>query len=193
MEHGGLYSDSERQRIGLACVGIAYDHIKQRRERREVTRARGGFLPDYVPFYFGPRSPMLYAIGGGNVKGYMDGEDSILHLVSSTEAMAASGLSFAFTDGHAEMAVSQFFDEVSKLVTEVDWEVVRSKYWNDIPEYPDRKRKRQAEFLVYQFVPWRLVERIGVKDATRKAQVEKLLATAEHAPSVGVERSWYYK
>lgn len=41
------------------------------------------------------------------------------------------------------------------------------RYWNDTPEDGDRKRRRQAEFLVYTSLPWRLIEEIGV--ISRKA------------------------
>lgn len=52
---------------------------------------------------------MLYAIYKGNVEGYKDGQNPILHLTSSVEAVEEAGLPFAFTDGHAEMAISDFF------------------------------------------------------------------------------------
>ncbi len=36
--------------------------LTDRRNRIAVPLPPGGFLNDYVPFYLGPRSPMLYAI-----------------------------------------------------------------------------------------------------------------------------------
>lgn len=37
--------------------------LTDRRNRITVPLPLGGFLNDYVPFYLGPRSPMLYRIG----------------------------------------------------------------------------------------------------------------------------------
>ena len=48
LQHGGLYCDNERLRADLRCVGIAHNHIKERRARRAVTKASGGTLADYV-------------------------------------------------------------------------------------------------------------------------------------------------
>ena len=96
LQYGGLYCDNERLGTNLPSVGIAHNHIKERRARRGVTRANRGTLADYVPFYFAPRSPMLYSIGGGFVEGYADGEDPILHLVTSAEVVKAVGLPFTF-------------------------------------------------------------------------------------------------
>jgi hypothetical protein len=49
---------------------IAYENIQDRRATTYVPCGRGGVLHDYVPFYFAPRSPMLYTINRGNVEKY---------------------------------------------------------------------------------------------------------------------------
>lgn len=73
---------------------------------------------------------MLYVINQGGVQGYTEGQRSILHLVSSAEAVRDAGLPFAFTDGHAEMDISRFFTDLHDL-DKVDWEIMQAKYWND--------------------------------------------------------------
>jgi hypothetical protein len=92
-----------------------------------VPVAAGGSLNDYVPFCFAPRSPMLYAIYKGNVEGYKDGQNPILHLTSSVEAVEQAGLPFAFTDGHSEMAISDFFADTDRL-DKVDWDIMKATY-----------------------------------------------------------------
>lgn len=69
---------------------------------------------------------------------------------------------------------------------------MESHYWNDTAEQPDRKRKRQAEFLVQEFVPWGAIERIGVIDKRIADGVTSALQNCSHRPLVVVERSWYY-
>ncbi len=135
---------------------------------------------------------MLYSIHGGFVEGYSEGQDPIVHLEASVEAVVRTGLAFAFTDGHAEMAVSDCFDDLTELSEKVDWEVMRSKYWNDTVDQPDRKRKRQAEFLVHHFAPWTLVHRIGVRTVAMRQEVEAMLAVSAHQPNVEVRVDWYY-
>lgn len=188
---GSLWCDRERVGRGLESVGIAYQHIKDRRARKRVPVGRGGTLADYVPFYFAPRSPMLFAIHRGQVPGYDGGQSSVVHLVTSTEAVAAEPLLFVFTNGHADMAFSRFYDDLRDL-EQVDWAIMGERYWNDTPEDGDRKRRRQAEFLVYMSLPWRLIEEIGVMSRKAADEVATALEGAEHRPPVVVRPEWYY-
>jgi len=151
----------------------------------------GGVIHDYVPFYFAPRSPMLYAISCGGVAGYSDGQKPIVHLVSSAEAVQEAGLPFVFTDGHAIMDLSDFFNDLNEL-PRVDWTVMRSRYWNDTVQDPDRCRRRQAEFLVHRSLPWDLIEEIGVMSQETKRGVDAILPEAGHRPRVVVRAGWYY-
>ena len=189
--HGGLWCDRERLRRKLASVGIAHNHIKDRRARRAVPTCKGGTLADYVPFYFGPRSPMLFAIHRGLVPQYREGQGGIVHLVSTVEQVLAENLAFTFTEGHAEMAYSSFFEKTEDLC-KIDWSVMKTNYWNDTVSEPDRKRKRQAELLTYSFFPWKAFSSIGVIDSETASRVRKIIQAANHQPAVGVNRGWYY-
>lgn len=188
---GGLCCDKRRTRDGLECRGIAFEHIKERRARRPVPRGPRGTLADYVPFYFAPRSPMLYTIDRGNVPSYLEGQLPIVHLVASAENVQHSELPFVFTDGHADMDYSDFFADLEELEN-VDWDLMKEVYWHDTPDDGDRKRRRQAEFLVHDFVPWELIEVIGVINREIAAKVSSLLQNQEHRPSVLVRPQWYY-
>lgn len=187
---GGLFCD--RVARTKSCVQIGHEHIKSRRLARNVPLPPGGCVGDYVPFYFAPRSPMLYAIHKGRVEGYAGGESEVVYLVSSAEIVEEAGLDWVFTDGHAEMSpLSSFYDDFDDF-DKIDWDVLNSTFWNDTDEYPDRKRKRQAEFLVHQFFPWELVQRIGVYGAPAAGLVGDILGAAMHQPEVIAERRWYY-
>jgi ssDNA thymidine ADP-ribosyltransferase, DarT len=190
---GGLYCDNGRANLPAPCIGIAHQHIKQRRANRRVPTCNKGTLADYVPFYFAPRSPMLYSISRGQVEGYTEGQQPVLHLVSSAEAVAAAGEPYTWTEGHAEMAFSEFYEGLADLPDKIDWEVMKATYWNDNPPLiVDRKRKRQAEFLVYRFFPWALFSTIGVINETARDEVLQMLHGAAHQPEVLVHRNWYY-
>jgi hypothetical protein len=187
----GLCSNITMQQQGIGYTDLANQTIQSRRARVTVPCGAGGKLTDYVPFYFAPRSPMLYAIHQGNVPTYLEGQEGVIYLVSTVEAVQQANLSFAFTDGHGIMALTQFFDHPADL-NQVDWQVMTLKYWFDTPEDSDRKRRRQAEFLVHQFFPWQLITKIGVMHHSIKAEVEKCLQTATHQPGVILRRNWYY-
>ncbi len=100
-------------------------------------------------------------------------------------------MTFAFTDGHADMSLTDFFDDLCDL-DQIDWPLMSSRYWNDTTNDPDRTRRRQAEFLVHNFLPWELVSEIAVIDTAIKMDVEQILHTVGHRPVVKVCRTWYY-
>jgi hypothetical protein len=191
LRNGGLWCDHTVSERNLAHVGIAHQHIKDRRAQKRVPCAPGGVVADYVPFYFAPRSPMLYVISRGGVADYAEGQRPILHLVTSAEIIQAANLPFVFSDGHAEMDISRFFTSLRDL-DKIDWKIMSEKYWNDTDEDGDRKRRRQAEFLVHQFFPLTLFETIGVINRELANQVTALLQPLAQKPVVKIERTWYY-
>jgi hypothetical protein len=191
LKDGGLWCDHIVSERNLAFVSIAHQHIKDRRAAKQVTCPPGGMLADYVPFYFAPRSPMLYAIHRGNVEGYQGGQKAILHLETSAEQVAQRGLSIVFTDGHAEMDISTFFTDLNNL-NKVDWNIMQTTYWSDTLQDNDRKRRRQAEFLVHNFFPLELINRIGVFNKEMVTQVNGLLQPLIQKPIVQVLPTWYY-
>ena len=187
VREGCLWSDAQRIARGFASMNIGYSHIKARRMRRLVTVSAGGTLGDYVPFNFCPRSVMLYVVSQGHAD-YTGGQRPIVHLVSSIDAIQATGRPWFFTDRHADLSYARQFDSLAAL-DEVDWAVMPLRQWGGDQEV---KEKRQAEFLVHDWCPWSAIEIIGVMDREIAAQVEAAVAGAAHRPRVEVHRDWYY-
>jgi hypothetical protein len=187
---GGLVATAVLQAQGAAYASIAYNSIQQQRAAKPVPCGPGGSLHDYVPFYFAPRSPMLYTINKGNVP-CQGGQENIVHLVTTAQHVAARGIGFAFTDGHGIMAYTEFFDDLADL-GEIDWTLMGSKYWHDTDADGDRKRRRQAEFLVHHQLPWADISHIVVRSNARIQQVAQIIAGCVHKPQVVVKTAWYY-
>jgi len=187
-----LIANSRLRQEQISYVDIAHESIQDRRARTDVPCGAGGVLHDYVPFYFAPRSPMLYAIHKGTGERYTQGQNPVIHLVAEAEAIEASDLAFAFTDGHAVMEYARFCDDLEALDFGIDWELMQSNYWFDTEEDPNRKCRRQAEFLVHQFCPWTLITEIGVINTTIQTQVRQILQNVNYQPPVRVYPNWYY-
>ena len=151
----------------------------------------GGMLSEYVPFYFGPRSPMLYVIHHNGVPTYQGGQDSIVHLVSNVDKVLQNKLEYAFTDGHPTKIFTEFYDNWTHA-NKVDWSLMTSQYWHAADWDRDRPRRRQAEFLVRDFFPWELVTDIGVIDDGMAVKIGALLKSIAHRPVVIIKRNWYY-
>ena len=197
IQTGGLWCDAERVRQGFDCVGIAHENLKLRRACTPVNSragqaiAAGGVLADYVPFYFANRSPMLYSIHRGNVVGYAGGQADIIYLVTTVEAAVSGNRPWCFTDGHAVEAMTEFLIDTAHMNT-IDWGIIKASIWYNTPDDPDRKRRKQAEFLIHGSVPWPWIHRIGVVDQGRSQRVREIIAGAAHQPEVSIERGWYY-
>lgn len=115
----------------------------------------GGTLHDYVPFYFAPRSPMLYTISRGNVPKCPDGQTAVVHLVSSVEKVTGGNLQFVFTDGHGIMALTSYYDDLTFLET-LDWDLIKGSLLGGYsqgsgPKAPATSRVSRAEFLSVDF------------------------------------------
>lgn len=188
---GALCCDRRVREEGHAPQSIAYGHIKRRREQTQVSIAPFGTLSDYVPFYFCPRSPMLYAIHRGQVAGHAGGQQAIVHLELDAEAILAAGHACVHTDGNAASQPLAFHESRFGFAG-LSWEVIRSNDWRDTADDNDRKRRKQAEFLVHDHVPWDLVVRIGAFDNAALLAVQQALAGAQHRPAIECRPDWYY-
>jgi len=136
---------------------------------------------------------MLYRIHCRHRIDYQGGQAPIIHLVTSVEAIASGGFCYVYTDGHAIMNPSSFFNDLQSIDSNIDWSVMRSRYWNDTNDDPDRKRRRQAEFLVHEFVPWDVIHQVGVYNQGIREQVLRTCSgKTGHLPEVSVEPGWYY-
>ncbi len=191
IQSGGCLSFNRKQNKGIDHVDVAYETIQDRRAQTAVPCGPGGCLHDYVPFFFAPRPPMLYAIHRGYVEGYEQGQAPLIYLVTKTQTVNNSGSEWVFTDGHATMVVTEFFDDLKNL-DEIDWEVMESRYWKDTPTLPDRKRRRQAEFLVKDCCQWELFSEIGVINSRMESRVKRMLGNSMHQPTVQIQKDWYY-
>ena len=80
---GGLWSDARMAQQQPATV-IGYGHIKERRMKEiTVPCCANRFVGEFVPFYFCPRSPMLYSLNRGNTGRSPGCQRTVVHLVST--------------------------------------------------------------------------------------------------------------
>lgn len=178
---------------GLPYRTIHDVEIQAQRRTWAIGCGPGGTVHDYVAFYLGPRSPMLYKLNSGGVAGYNEGQEPLIYLVSTVQAVEAAGLDFVFSDGHGIARFTRWYSRVADL-GQVDWEAVYARQWADTVDDMDRKRRKQAEFLIHRCCPWALIQEIGVYNSRAKARVEQALARYGETgvKPVKVRREWYY-
>jgi hypothetical protein len=178
---------------GLPYRTIHNVEIQTIRRMRQIPCGIGGMVHDYVAFYFGYLSPMLFQLKTGRVAGYDEGQDPLIYLVSSAQSIADAAIPFVFSNGHGIAAFTDWYDDLSKL-DQVDWGMVYQHYWSDQPNDLDRQRRKQAEFLVHKFCPWSLIQDIVVISKSAKMRVEKIMAgfASQVQKPVTVRPGWYY-
>lgn len=191
LDCNGLFSDAKVLELDLPGTVVGMSNIKQRRlNELRLDSHPTLFVGQCVPFYFCPRSVMLYLIHRRNAElTYQGGQDQIVHLESDlneTVAWAnANNRRWAFTLSNAG---SYYFEDRADLANlhEIDWDAVQARIWNQC------KEAKQSEFLFEESFPWGLVRRIGVSNNIVYGQVLNALQQQEHKPTVEVKTDWYY-
>ena len=191
--NGGLISDSAMSARGGPAAGIGMANIKQRRHRLPVPCHPGDHVGDFVPFYFCPRSIMLYVIYSANHPdlSYRGGQGPIVHLEADLNTVVAwathQGQRWAFSLSNAGAAYAEFRSNLSDL-SDVDWNAVASTDFRS----PSVKEGKQAEFLLHGAFPWHLVARIGVASQSVALQARAAIQGAAHQPAISVQPNWYF-
>jgi hypothetical protein len=191
LETGGLVCAAEVERLGLPGTDIGMAKIKRRRMQIELRSWPGLFVGQCVPFYFCPRSVMLYLIDRRNHPelAYRDGQSKIVHLEANVadvvEWAQSNGQRWAFTGSNAG---SQYFNEYTSLgdLDRLDWQAIMARDWRG------KQEAKQAEMLVESRVDVSVFRRIGVSNAEVRRQVESLVSIHSYDPTVEVRPDWYY-
>ncbi len=188
---GYLWCDAEMaQRSGTGTT-IGIGDIKQRRLANALNGHPDLHVGECVPFYFCPRSVMLYVIWRANPSKleYRGGQEPIIHLeVDLRRAVAwadASKRRWFFTLSNAGASYFQNYSDLGQL-NKLDWQAIQASDWRECRE------RKQAEFLVERSFPWTLISRIGVHSRKIGQRVLGTVQASSHRPSVEIKPGWYY-
>lgn len=191
---GYLWCDAEIERRKPPGTTIGMNHIKQRRLNELTLDSHSDlYVGDCVPFYFCPRSVMLYIIYRANDQAltYRDGQNSIIHLVSDLRASVKwaeqNDKRWAFTLSNAGAYYAEDRCDLAQL-DEIKWDAVKSDKWGG----NGFKEGKQAEFLMEYSFPWELVQGIGVFKDNVYNKVVNALPAGGHRPTTKVMKKWYY-
>jgi hypothetical protein len=181
---GGLKSDCAMEDEPHTPIG--YSHIKERRMKEtRISCRENRFVGEFVPFYYCPRSPMLYVVNRGSTGRDPGCQKIILHLVSNVAAGMSLNRDWAISDGNAGAGYPSFYADLDEGIGAVDWEAVAATDWRGITN------QKSAEFLVADFFPWIAIESIGCHDSKIAEKVRSILSSSKHQPSVHVRPTWY--
>ena len=188
---GQLWCDAEMIQRGEVGTSIGIPSIKQSRLDRALNSYPKLRVGDCAPFYFCPRSIMLYVISKANSPdlSYRGGQGPIIHLEADLlQAVAwanANNRRWVFTTSNAG---SSYFDDYADIayLSKMDWDAVHARYWQD------RSHGKQAEFLMEKSFPWHLVTSIGVRSAKIRDEILEATSGSNSSPPVQIKLDWYY-
>ena len=191
---GALRSDAAIIARGGSVQAIGMSDIKRRRvEELDVACHPGTKVGEYVPFYFCPRSVMLYVIHCANHPEltYRGGQDPIVHLEADVHAViqwaGRTGTRWAFSLSNAGAYYTEFRSRLEEL-DQLDWPAIAATDFRPAQV----KERKQAEFLVHGCFPFDLIERIGARSAAVQARATAALAGTGRRPPIEVRQEWYF-
>lgn len=195
VRQGGVYCDTVA-RAGALQVEAGDPAIKERRRRRIVNAGPGGFVGDYAPFYFAPRSPMMYRIAcdcrDSIPDRYQGGDRELVYLQSTVGNVLEHNLGWVASDGNAATGTTSFYDKPHEAEASIDWPLMRATMWNDTADDLDRQRRRMAEFLVHHRAPLTVFDRVAVYSDAYVKPVRAALAGSHLTSRILVRPAWYY-
>lgn len=173
-------------------VSIGHPDIIASRDTEKV-RLRGyGYLGEYVPFYFTPKSIMQFNI----VTGYwhpvvQQRHPSELVVLRCRIVDLNECDRYFFTDGQANNALTNHYRNLVDLDA-VDWPCIHAGNFSKSGD-ADRARRYQAEFLVHHHVPVDRIESIHVYDQAARQRVLKTLVKTGHTHiPVYITKQYYF-
>lgn len=187
----GLHA-AHGQAADPSFVAIGNPDLIDKRSRRVVNLPPGGTLSDYVPFYFTPKSPMLYNIRTGYNGIVKRANEEIAVLVSSCQHMTLRGVRMLYTDRHAYTMTAAWTANAADLPEMIDWDILRRNDFARSDAYPDKMERYQAEALAHNQVPSAALLGIGCSSENIRLAIEQAVENSGALVKVFSRPGWYF-
>ena len=153
LSHGIVHKDSPNAYPNYISIG---DDTLINVRNEQLIPGTEYHIGDFIPFYFGPRTPMLYSIQHGNEHVTKRHPEEIVYCIISISDVIKNDLHGFFTDGHARSAMTTFYpnSRLPELDTLVKRKDVYENSWGTCYDNTgETKRKKSAELLLLEDVP----------------------------------------
>lgn len=186
----GLYCGNSDVR-SPTWVHIGNPELTEKRATHPVPLSPGGFLNNYVPFYFTPFSVMMRNIytGWGGVR--KRSNEEIVILVSSMWKLKELEVPFLFTDSHAYYQWANFYSDLADL-DKIDWRLLQARDFKRDEDDLAKFERYQAEALVFQHLPISGILGIVCYTEQLKLKIEHQIRSRDLNIPVYARTGWYF-
>ena len=181
----GLICDSKLE--SHSYVNSGDPDIKDQRKRKSVPF--GGVIADYVPFYFAPRSPMLYR--QHHQKAIE--QKNIIYLITDIIPHLHNWNNWCCSDRNAAKFDANFYNTLQELKDNIRWDIMNSVMWNDTDEHPNRKALRMAEFLIFAHVNISDIQYIATYNNDTLNKVSVMTSAFPHLQTVCAPQLYFWR
>lgn len=187
----GIVNAAKSTKKDDSYISIGNESLIEVRRNQNIIHTES-CIGDYIPFYFGPRSPMLYTIQNGYNGVEKCDATNLVYLVLKISDIIKSGFQGYFTDGHALNICSHTY-EISKLkqLNElVHYENVYRPYWSTKEDNSgEYKRMKSAELLIENSIPTTMIAGYVVYDKTAR---DKLVSFGIDNEKIIINNNYYF-
>mgnify|MGYP003873690449 CR=1 FL=1 len=172
LQYGITHNNSQNRNSAFTPIGDKSIINK----RGQTMLFNGKMLGQYIPFYFGSHSPMLYVIQKGYNGVQMQRSHNIIYLVTSVQQIIDMQIPFVYSDGHATNSLTSFFNlaNIANIENDLDFGAIKAKHWQNHPNDLDLKRRKESEFLIEFDLPFDCIQGILVDGEYAKRQLINL-------------------
>ena len=175
LKYGIVRADSPNRNINY--INIGDPRIIEIRKDLDYL---GKKLSNFIPFYFGYRSPMLYVIQNGYNNLPQVNPEDIIYIVIRLEDLIIDSVDCVFTDGHALNEFTRFYPkdkltEINNIISPAD---IFADQWSS-PNDPDLKRRKEAELLVEKDLHPKYIHAFAVYNENAKRKLVDLNISSE--------------
>jgi len=112
-------------------------------------------------------------------------------LVCALAKLTEDEIRYVFTDRHARLAATEFFDNAQNL-NRIDWKILRNRDFSRDNNDLGKMERYQAEALVHRHLPIRSLLAIACYDTQERDRVDALVRQAGLDLSVISRPGWYF-
>jgi hypothetical protein len=111
--------------------------------------------------------------------------------VSSIPKLVEAGQQFVFTDRHAYVMTTRFFNNPAQL-GEIDWPLLQNRNFTRSADDPEKVERYQAEALVHKHLPVTSLLGLVCFGDQQKTKLEQLMLNRNLALEVHNIPGWYF-